>query len=310
MAKEKFTIGTDPEMFGKEKKTGKYRSMIPFLEGTKYKPEMLPTGAGLQRDNVALEFASPPAKNEMDFVKNLQETFLHILSKKVPKDLELTVEPSANFDEDQLDHPEAVEFGCSPDYDAYGPGINPPASCDDPSFRSCGGHVHLGYVEGSGNDFLLDDWGKINTILAMDVFLGIPSVMLDCSEAAIKRRQLYGKAGCHRPTDYGVEYRTLSNYWLKSPELVMLVYRLSCDVLRAMREDRAGNLVEEIGRDRIREIINEGKVGDAKKVLAENIRPHLSEDTEEILEICIEKAGKYDNFLAEWDIQKELEKEA
>jgi len=299
-------------MFGRERKTKKYRSMIPHIEGTKKEPEVLECGSGLQRDNVALEFASPPASNEMEFVKSLKEAFTEIVNKKVPEDLEIVVEPSARFDEDQLDHPEALEFGCDPDYDAWVPAMNPPAHCDDKTFRSCGGHIHLGYVEGSGNDFLLDAWGRIHAVRMMDAFHGIVSVLLDNSEAAIERRKLYGKAGCHRPTDYGFEYRALSNFWIKSPNTVMLMYRLSGDMLRVMRKGYEeglyqGNepcgLYHDIGGEDIQEIINGGRVEEAQKVLDSFIRPHLSEETLEMLDICLEQAGNYD-FEKEWKIKE------
>lgn len=305
-----YTIGTDPEFFGREKKTKKYRSMIKHIKGTKQEPEILKCGAGLQRDNVALEFASPPAKTEMEFVKSLQAAFTEIL-QKVPEDIEIVAEPSANFDNDQLEHPEALEFGCDPDYDAWIPAMNPSAHCDDPTFRSCGGHIHLGYVEGSGNDFLLNDWGKVHTVRTMDAIHGIVSVLLDNSPSAIKRRRLYGKAGSHRPTEYGVEYRALSNFWLKSPEMVMLMYRLSGDLLKIMREGYSeglyrdknpGGLYHEIGGEDIQDIINVGRVKEAKKILDKHIRPVLSVETLEMLDVCLEKAGKYD-FNEEWSLK-------
>jgi len=300
--KKKFTFGTDPEFFGKEKESGKYKCMIPFLSGTKHEPEILPSGAGLQRDNVALEFASNPVTNEIDLVNDLRKAFTEIVAK-IPKHIEIVAESSANFDEKELVHPEAREFGCSPDYDAYVPKINPPASCDDPTFRSCGAHIHLGYVKGSGNDFLLDGMGKVNTVLAMDAIIGIVSVVLDNSEASIKRRQLYGKAGCHRPTNYGVEYRTLSNYWMKSPELAMLMYRLSEDVLQLMREDKASALIESIGKYTIKSVIDEGKFEEATKIMNEKIRPILSAKSSEMLDICLEKVEGY-VFAKEWKLNE------
>jgi len=314
MAKGDYTIGTDPEFFCKEKRTGKMRSVIPFIKGTKTDPEPMPCGSSVQRDNVALEFATPPVSKEADFVKVIQAAFLDIL-KKVPEHLEMVATPSANFDEDQLNHPEALQFGCDPDYDAYIPTMNPPAHCDDPSFRSCGGHIHLGYVDGSGNDFLLDSWGKVKTVLMMDAIHGIISMVLDNSEEAIKRRQLYGKAGCHRPTDYGVEYRTLSNYWLKSPELVMLMYRLSNDVLRLMREEGAEDwrstsmaLIETLGGpEKVKSIINDGNVDEAVAAMNEHIRPVLSGESNELLDICLEKCTTY-NFVEEWKLSKEVAK--
>lgn len=46
----------------------------------------------------------------------------------------------------------------------------------------------------------------------MDLYLGVPSVLIDPDT---RRRSLYGKAGCFRLTDYGVEYRVLSGYFIK-----------------------------------------------------------------------------------------------
>lgn len=301
MNKKNFTIGTDPELFLKEKETGKYKSAIPFLEGTKENPDVMECGSGLQRDNVALEFATPPKDSETDFVKSIQDAFMNIV-KKIPDGHEMVVTPSANFDEDQLDHPEAKRFGCSPDYDAYIPAQNPPAQCEDKTFRSCGAHIHAGYVEGSGNDFLLDPWGKINTILTMDAVHGMISVVLDNSKEAIERRKLYGKAGSHRPTDYGVEYRSLSNFWMKSPELVMLMYRLTDDVLKLMREDRSDALIDGIGRENMQNIINNGMVEEAIKVLDEKVRPVLSAESIEMLDLCLEKCDAYE-FKTEWKLE-------
>lgn len=49
----------------------------------------------------------------------------------------------------------------------------------------------------------------------MDLHLGVPSLVLDKDT---ERRKLYGKAGAFRPKPYGVEYRTLSNFWIWSEE--------------------------------------------------------------------------------------------
>ena len=56
---------------------------------------------------------------------------------------------------------------------------------------------------------------KLSLIQAMDLFCGVPSIFLDSDTM---RRKLYGKAGAFRSKKYGVEYRTLSNFWIQSPE--------------------------------------------------------------------------------------------
>lgn len=52
-------------------------------------------------------------------------------------------------------------------------------------------------------------------VKAMDATVGLESVLLDPDT---ERKKLYGKAGCFRFREYGIEYRSLSNFWIKSNE--------------------------------------------------------------------------------------------
>ena len=308
MKGKRFTIGTDPEFFLRDKNTGKMVSAIPYVEGTKHEPVELPSGGTVQRDNVALEFATPPAQDTEDFVQKVRDALMDV-AKSLPSHLELETLPSADFDEKELEHPEACEFGCSPDYDAWKLIVNPPPSARK-TFRSCGAHIHVGHVEGDGNDFLLEPLGKVYTIRLMDLFHGVISTILDNSPEAIERRKLYGKAGSHRPTDYGVEYRALSNYWMKSPELVMLMDRLTEEVLKIMREtpegdredmDKGPSIIKEVGETTIQNIINNGEVEKAKEVLETHLMKHLSNETKDLLEMCMEKIETYE-IAKEWSL--------
>lgn len=67
-----------------------------------------------------------------------------------------------------------------------------------------------------------------NLVQFLDVVVGNVCVLLDQGEGATKRREAYGRAGCFRYTPYGVEYRVLSNFWLKHPFLVQFV----CGIVR------------------------------------------------------------------------------
>lgn len=293
------TIGCDPEFF--LRKGDKLVSAIGIIPGTKEEPHRLPSGSGMQVDNVALEFASDVAVNGEDLVKKIGDTFKEIFSV-IPKDHDIEVTPSAIFDADQLEHPEAKRFGCSPDYCAWELETNNPPVPANEQFRSCGGHIHVGKVEGDGNDFLNEDMGKVEMIRTMDLLHGTISTILDNSLAAIERRTLYGKAGCHRPTSYGVEYRVLSNYWMKSPHLVMLMDSLTQDALRLVREGMHEELIDAVGSDELRNIINEGKVEEAKKVLDVYILAVLSQDSKFYLEECMANIEKYD-FKKEWSLE-------
>ena len=203
-----------------DRTTGKMISAIPYIEGTKEEPVELPSGGTAIRDNVALEFATPPVDSEDSFVNSIQKC-IHEVRKLIPKKFDIQALPSAHFESDQLDNFEAQQFGCDPDYNAWLLKMNKPPKCnEDLTLRTCGGHIHVGHVEGDGNDFLVTPYGRVDTIKTMDAVHGVISAILDSSPEALRRKELYGKAGCHRPTTYGVEYRSLSNYWLKSPQLV------------------------------------------------------------------------------------------
>lgn len=299
-AEHNFTIGTDPEFFMVEEETGKMKSSIPFVNGTKENPEIMECGAGFHKDNVAVEFSSVPTDREETLVSGIREAFTNII-KRLPEGHSIATVPSASFDEDQLEDEGAFEFGCDEDYDAWRICPNEVPFCEDVTFRSCGGHIHLGYVNGSKYVFLLNQEGKIETVRAMDAVVGVSSVVLDDSEASVKRRLLYGKAGCHRPTDYGVEYRVLSNFWLKSPKLVMLMYRMSGDVLNLIESSAHKTLIENIGSDNIIEVINNGKIEEAKRIMDEHVRHALSDETSEMLDTCLEECKNYE-LAKEWSV--------
>jgi hypothetical protein len=62
----------------------------------------------------------------------------------------------------------------------------------------------------------------------LDLFVGIPSIFMDHDPTSARRRKVYGQAGRYRPKEYGMEYRSLGNFWLASPKTVKLVFEM-CD---------------------------------------------------------------------------------
>jgi hypothetical protein len=54
----------------------------------------------------------------------------------------------------------------------------------------------------------------------MDLFVGLPSTILDEDD---QRKNVYGTPGRFRLKPYGVEYRSLSNYWIKDGYLIDMV---------------------------------------------------------------------------------------
>ena len=299
------TIGTDPEYFlmNGEGYVSSQKAKIP---GTKHEPVKLKSGGTVQRDNVAVEFATVPARDGGEFVQRIKDCIVDTLAM-IPEGHNLVVEPSAVFNPDQLDDPEAQEFGCDPDFNAYTVSQNEKPWCGDSGFRSCGAHIHIGCFDDKGKvieglEFLLEFKGKLDAVKAMDLFAGVVSTKLDSSEAAVKRRELYGKAGCHRPTEYGVEYRVLSNYWMKSPQLVMLMDALTRDAMAMVRDDKLAAILEEIGEDDLQNTINNGDVQAAEKIIEYYVKPNLSPETLELFDMCLEALPNYGDVRKEWGV--------
>lgn len=199
----KITVGTDAEVFLKDK-NGKYIASCGKFGGTKEKPLPILTGDGyaIQEDNVALEFNIPPANNSYAFYAHIAAALDECTQRATEKGLIIAMDAAANFTTDQLRSRQARTFGCDPDYNVWRLAENPRPHCDDPTLRTAAAHVHIG-------GFTQDNIGLGR---ACDLFLGVPSIALDPDT---KRRQLYGKAGAIRIKPYGIEYRTLSNFWLK-----------------------------------------------------------------------------------------------
>lgn len=207
----RFKVGCDPEIFLVDRE-GKLRASCGLIGGTKETPqpiEILGEGFAVQEDNVAIEFNIPPASTKREFVDSISRT-MKVLGDGINQTLGFTldVRSAAFFPKEELFSPQAQVFGCDPDYNAWTGEMNPKPKADDPSLRSCGGHLHVGYP--------ISEIEPKRLIKCMDLRLGVPSVVMDNGDL---RKKLYGKAGAYRPKSYGAEYRTLSNFWVHHPRL-------------------------------------------------------------------------------------------
>lgn len=204
-------VGADPELF-LQTLEGKLKSSVGLIGGTKDNPRPISKdGHAVQEDNVAVEFNIPPSDSAAKFVSNITHVLSYLERYAAERGLVFSKLPAASFPEEELQTLEAQVFGCEPDFNAYTLEPNPRPFCPDLNLRSCGGHVHVA-----------TDLDKADVVKAMDIFLGVPSIFLDKD---VKRRGLYGKSGAHRPKPYGVEYRTLSNFWIWQKPLIEWVYR-------------------------------------------------------------------------------------
>lgn len=135
---------------------------------------------------------------------------------------------------------DARKFGCAPSQNTYSGTENKiKVKANKYLLRSAGGHIHLGKID----DFLInseDIYKNHREIVEMlDIILGCTCVLIDRDPWAKKRREVYGKAGDYRITKYGIEYRTLSNFWLKHYFIMSLVFGLARQAIQAYLHEPA-----------------------------------------------------------------------
>ena len=244
-------VGADPEIF--MMKGGKFVSAHGAVPGDKKNPHKVDKGA-VQVDGMALEFNIDPAKNEQEFITNLT-TVMATLKDMVPG-YDLNAVPVADFDEAvMLAQPqEALELGCEPDFNAWENGAVNPRPDGKVNFRTGAGHVHIGW----GNDFDIGDPNHLEAccmvVKQLDYYLGLGSLLYEPDN---RRRTMYGAAGAFRPKSYGVEYRVLSNAWLKDEKLMSWVYRNNITGIERLME---GKKAYEDWSDDARAFLKEKKV--------------------------------------------------
>lgn len=249
-----FKIGADPELFlanGDE-----IISAEGIIGGTKNKPKFISeNGHAIQEDNVMIEFNIPPCEEPQGFVTeiNFVKDYLDQLVRLY--DYNLNFSASAYLDEKFLKTPQALQFGCEPDLNVYLKEINEAPQAGG-NLRTCGGHIHIGY------DNPTQETSEM-IVYAMDIMLGLESLSLDKDT---ERRKMYGNAGCFRFKDYGVEYRTLSNFWIQNDELINWTFNKTQEAIELVNSGLINELVKEFGKD-IKNVIDNNNKEKGLKLL-------------------------------------------
>lgn len=229
-------IGADPELFVIARKGEQYKknTVIPVfglgIGGTKDEPRKvsldevknyvyLPNSEdftkhgffGYQEDNVMFEFNIPATTAAGTFETSING-FLAWANDKLFTPKGLMAAHHLNhyeFPEKMIQHPLAQTIGCDPDFNAYEPAPKrqrkPFEITDLGNKRFCGGHLHVQY-----------NWNNVPRhafVRLLDIVVGLAFLSHDRQG---DRRKFYGLAGLYRPKEYGVEYRTPSNFWLNT----------------------------------------------------------------------------------------------
>ena len=214
-AQRHLTVGADPEMFATDD-TGKIRSVIGLIGGSKLRPLQVSEGFFVQEDNVALEFNIQPATKKSEFIANISAGVEHCKVALGKVNLHAHIAGSVSMPDSELQSPYAFEFGCNPFHNAWSFEKPKALSMDmlvNPADRFAAGHIHIGIPGIDSNPLLRAYWAR-----ALDVCLAGPALWWMTAEELEQervRRTMYGKAGSYRPKSYGLEYIALSNFWIK-----------------------------------------------------------------------------------------------
>lgn len=206
-------------------------NQIKYSKVTPYKKQKIK----IYYDNILAEFNIPPCGNGKDFIVHITNG-LYLLEKiACPCKLDFTA--ASIIDESIMNDDNSKENGCNDETNAYTLSFNNEIESfiKNSRFRTCGGHIHIG-SDDDDNKYLLDPIIKPLFVYMLDLFLGIPSVILDKDMTQINRRQAFGKAGAYRSKSYGLEYRVLSSWWVSKPEYIALVYNIVEFVYYSMQE--------------------------------------------------------------------------
>lgn len=243
------SFGCDPEgFFQKGGKIIGAEKVIPA--------DGLTTGYGrpVVLDGVQFELNPQPRYSVRDLAQNISGAFglLKNHLKSVPE-VTCCWKGVIEVEREELDSlsPKSRILGCAPSENVYG---HKPFTIDPKTYpkRSAGGHLHLGVVGTNFFDYHTDERSRLVPLL--DIFVGNTCVLLDRDPNAAERRQNYGRAGEHRKPTHGLEYRTLSNFWLKDYSLMSLVFSLAEIAIATLNTTILGQDLEQELVDTVKDI--------------------------------------------------------
>jgi hypothetical protein len=236
-------LGCDPELFLEQggEIVGSER-VIPTKAEFKEKNPYI----NLQhvvRDGVQVELHSDPTTCREVLISQLHGAFMS-LQGYLKDGIVPSFEPVVEVSEEELKRLSEASrtLGCAPSNNHHDAKAEVKV---EKGFRkrSAGGHIHLGLrnTEAYPQRYVFP---RERLVPMLDILVGNTCVMMDRDPNAAERRKVYGRAGEYRLPDYGLEYRTLSNFWLISPQVTSLVFGLARMALSALVTDqKAGQTI-------------------------------------------------------------------
>lgn len=245
-------LGCDPEFFFKQ-------------DGVIIGAETILPKAGLKAgtggskfviDGVQAELNPQPSYCRSLLGSQLKACFVTLRDelKKQGKNTTVDFNRAVEISKDELDKlsEDSKKFGCAPSKSIYTRTPSLKLRSIDPAeyrVRAAGGHIHIGATGDGGYTYpglkkaVTTDHKR--TVKMLDILCGNTAVLMDRDKANIERRKFYGKAGEYRLPEHGLEYRTLSNFWLTSYPLMSFAFGMARLAIQLMADDRKDEFYNE-----------------------------------------------------------------
>jgi len=272
------TLGGDPEFFIYNREANKKIQVVSAdkVLQSKKNPIIIPNGS-LFFDGVQAEINPVQHTCREFFINNIYKCLMEVYKLSVNKYPNILFVPLASIKIHKNDIKDAdmecTRFGCSPDLNIYTQEkIDYP---DGKIFmnRFSGGHIHIGFDDLDIHKKMSEEGKLLNLLKLLDVIPGIMSVAISPGKEEKIRKDWYGKAGTYRNQPHGIEYRTLSSYWMVSPPMASLVLGLVRDAVVCVYNGLDTQLLSNINQEEVRKIIDTHDVSKAKKFYFDVLKP-------------------------------------
>lgn len=193
-------IGHDAEFIVRDNETSQPVSMVEVVQETMRTCTVYP-------DNVLLELNTDPVPLSY-FPSLIKENLLDLNCFLEDMGCYTNIgEAEALYPQDELCSKQAHQIGCIPFENAYLLGVPLTPKPYGDNWRFAGGHIHLSYDKNVIPSHIL-------VRMLDDKFKGKDN-------KTPRRDEFYGQLGSYREKSYGIEYRSLSNFWMNNPEMIV-----------------------------------------------------------------------------------------
>lgn len=310
------TYGCDPELFferggrviGAEKvipeeglESGRWGNLGPLQVGTNLKAFVL--------DGVQVELNPTPNTCRANLGNEIAAAMRTIKTHLAGMEgIEVSFRAVVKVDKEELRSlsEKSRTLGCMPSFNMYDSEASIKVNPKTFRTRSAGGHIHLGF---NGYAAMMQERERLIPIL--DILLGNTCVLIDRDPLAAERRKVYGRAGEYRLPDHGIEYRTLSNFWLKAYPLLSMVMGISRLATSVLYTSTRGNkqaendLLSLVNPAEIAEAINTNNVELAKRNW-DTVRGWIAREWRQMYGVYAGNVQAFDHFIKRID-EKGLE---